>query len=413
VDTGERSGNDGKTTKVTGLKSGVLSGRTLTVVPVTNDNPLDALGLVVTSDSGNGTPLAVGEVVDLVGLIVGLVDGTDQHVVGDVVKVTTVLEPGTGHGDVISGGLALGLDEDREILGILAVPRLEGGKDLETVGGGGDIDSDTGTVLGGSLVSVLAGVVAANGETVTGGRRELELLAVLVLEGVGEGVEVEGAGNGQGDDHVGRGDEGVGSGVTVVSASEVTVVGGDDRVGGALLDIASVPLTNARTASVGEDHTTELLEGLELTVTLNGGTNLLRTGGDSEGSLGLDTVVEGITGNGGSAGHILVRGVGARADQTDLELVGPAVVLDSLAELGDGSSQIGGEGTVDVGLELGKVDLNQLVVLGTLVRSEAVGVRAGKISDLGSLGGGEVVVHTVVEGEERGGGTDFSTPASS
>jgi len=186
VDTGERSGNDGKTTKVTGLKSGVLSGRTLTVVPVTNDNPLDALGLVVTSDSGNGTPLAVGEVVDLVGLIVGLVDGTDQHVVGDVVKVTTVLEPGTGHGDVISGGLALGLDEDGEVLSVLAVPRLEGGKDLETVGGGGDIDSDTGTVLGGSLVSVLAGVVAANGETVTGGRRELELLAVLVLEGVGQ-----------------------------------------------------------------------------------------------------------------------------------------------------------------------------------------------------------------------------------
>ena len=48
-DTGERTGDDGKTTQVTRLKSGVLTGRTLTVVPVTNDDPLDTLGLVCAS----------------------------------------------------------------------------------------------------------------------------------------------------------------------------------------------------------------------------------------------------------------------------------------------------------------------------------------------------------------------------
>jgi hypothetical protein len=116
VDTSERAGDDGKTTKVTGLESGVLTGRALTVVPVTNDDPADALLLVVTGSGGHGIVLASGEVVDLVGLAVLGVDGTDQHVVGNVVKVTTVLQPGSGHTDVISGGLALGLEEDREVL---------------------------------------------------------------------------------------------------------------------------------------------------------------------------------------------------------------------------------------------------------------------------------------------------------
>jgi hypothetical protein len=46
-----------------------------------------------------------------VGLFVFIVDGADEHVVGDVVEVASVLEPWTGHGDVISCALALGLDQ--------------------------------------------------------------------------------------------------------------------------------------------------------------------------------------------------------------------------------------------------------------------------------------------------------------
>jgi hypothetical protein len=97
VDTSEGAGDDGETAKVTGLESGVLTGRALTVVPVTNDDPADALLLVVTGSGGHSVVLAGGEVVDLVGLTVLGVDGTNQHVVGDVVKVTAVLEPGAGH----------------------------------------------------------------------------------------------------------------------------------------------------------------------------------------------------------------------------------------------------------------------------------------------------------------------------
>ena len=81
---------------------------------------------------------------------------------------------------------------------------------------------------------------------------------------------------------------------------------GDNGVGLALLDILTIPLTNARTASVGKNDTSELLEGLELTITSNGGANLLGTRRDKERSLGLETVVESITSDGGSAGHVLV-----------------------------------------------------------------------------------------------------------
>ena len=142
VDTSERAGDDGRATQVPGLERSVLTGRSLTVVPVTYNYPWDAVLLVVTGNVGDGTVLAVENVLDLVGLAVLSVDGTNQHVVGDVVQVSTVLQPGTGHGDVIGSGLALALDQDREVLSILTIPGAEWLEELKTVGGGRDSDRD-------------------------------------------------------------------------------------------------------------------------------------------------------------------------------------------------------------------------------------------------------------------------------
>jgi len=97
VDTSERADDDSDGTKVAGLESSVLTGRPLSVVPVTNDNPLDALGLVVTGSVRDSAVLSSQDVADGVGLSVLVVDGADQHVVGDVVQVSTVLQPRTGH----------------------------------------------------------------------------------------------------------------------------------------------------------------------------------------------------------------------------------------------------------------------------------------------------------------------------
>lgn len=80
VDTGERTGDDGAGTEETGLKSGVLARRTLSVVPVADNNPWDVVVTVVGTDLGDGTELASDLVDDRVSLAGVGVDGTDQAV---------------------------------------------------------------------------------------------------------------------------------------------------------------------------------------------------------------------------------------------------------------------------------------------------------------------------------------------
>jgi hypothetical protein len=229
------------------LESSMLTGRTLAVVPVTDNDPLDAVLLVVTGDIRDGTVLAVERVLDLVGLAVLSVNGTDQHVVGDVVQMSTVLQPGTGHGDVIGGGLALSLDKNGEVGGVLAVPGVKRLEELQTVGGGGDGNGDGRAVRRWVLVGVLSWVVSIGGQTHTGWRLELELLAVAAGEFIFGWIEVQSASNSHGNDKVGRCDEGVGGGVGIVTTGEVTVVGRDDRIGLTLLDVCAVPLSDTRT----------------------------------------------------------------------------------------------------------------------------------------------------------------------
>ncbi|PMB63621.1 hypothetical protein BM221_010520 [Beauveria bassiana] len=301
VDTGKASSDDGQATEVAGLKGSMLTRTTLAIVPITNNDPLDALLLVIAGDGGHGIPITCSEIFDLVGLTVGLIDGTNQHVVGDVVKMATVLQPGTSHGDVIGSGLSLGLDKNGYILGILAIPRLERLENLETIRGRGDLDVDSRAVLGRGLL-------------------------------VGQRVEVERASDSESNDEVRRCDEGVSCGISVISTSKVTVVRRQDGIGFTFLDVGTIPLTNARTASVSKNNATELLKCLKLTVAGDGGTNLFRSRGDGESSLGLDSVVKSITSDRRSAGHVFVGRVGARANQTDPELLRPAILLDSLAE---------------------------------------------------------------------------------
>ena len=77
---------------------------------------------------------------DVVHIKIVLVQTGDEEVVGDVVQVTTELQPGTGGRDMIGCALALNLDQDLGTVDILAIPGLEGLEELEAVGGGVDVD---------------------------------------------------------------------------------------------------------------------------------------------------------------------------------------------------------------------------------------------------------------------------------
>ena len=139
--------------------------------------------------------------------------------------------------------LSLALDEDGKVLSILTIPGREGREELKTVGGGRNGDLDGLAVRRRSLVGVLACVVAVGGQTSTSGLLELELGTIRRGQFVFERVKVQASCDGHGHDKVGRGDEGVGGGVGVITSSKVAVVRRDDRVGSALLDITAIPLT--------------------------------------------------------------------------------------------------------------------------------------------------------------------------
>lgn len=143
-------------------------------------------------------------------------------------------------GDVVSGGLSLALDQNWHVGSILPIPSLERLQNLETVRGRRDGDRDVAAVNWWRLVCILTWIVSVGGKTVTAWLLELEVLAVLVLEGVSERVKGQVSSKSHGNNDIGRGDERVGGWVGVVASGEVTVVRADDGVGITLLDVASI-----------------------------------------------------------------------------------------------------------------------------------------------------------------------------
>ena len=306
VDSGERSANDSSSTQESWLQSGVLSGRSLSVVLVSDNDPWDTSVSVVGGDSWDSSEFTSLLVENLVGLSTVGVNGTDQTVLRDVLQVSSVFEPWSTGRNVVGGALALGLDENRGLDDVLAIPWLEWFEELESVRGWADGDRDGGSVGRRSLEGVLSGIVSLWWELETRWLRELELFAVGTLESVGQWVECEVTSKDEGGNEIWGSDESVGSWVGVVSSGEVSVVRRDDRVDLSLLNILSVPLTDTWSTSVGKDDTSNVLESLNHTISSNGGSDLLRSWGDGEAGLGLETVLLGLLGNVGGSRHVLV-----------------------------------------------------------------------------------------------------------
>ncbi|QBM90361.1 hypothetical protein METSCH_E06100 [Metschnikowia aff. pulcherrima] len=295
---------------------------------------------------------------------------------------------------MVGSGLTNSLDQDRQSLGVLTVPWLERSQTLQSVGSWGDDDVHRSSVGRRSLVRVLTLVVTVRWQTDTNWLGQLEFLALRVLQGVSDRVEAQVTRDGVSSDHVWRSDESVGGWVTVVSRSKVSVERRDNSVLVTLLDILSVPLTDTWTTCVGHDNTAKVLESLQLTVSGNGGSHLLGTWRDSEDGLGAQAVLGGVLDDGSRSGHVLVRRVGARTNQTDLDLQRPAVSNSGLLHLGDWGSQVGSEGTVDVRLQGVQVNLNHLVVLAALVgRQVVLLVKLSELGNLRSASGVQVVGH--------------------
>jgi hypothetical protein len=123
----------------------------------------------------------------------------------------------------------------------------------------------------------------------------------------------------------------------------------------------------------------------EVQLTLNGRANLLRTRSDSKHGLSLDAVVNGILSNGSRAAHILVRRVGARANQAYFQFLWPLVRLNGFLEFADWCGKIRSEWAVDVWLQCIEVNLDEFVVLGAFVFMKFCCIGAREVTDFPAL----------------------------
>lgn len=104
-------------------------------------------------------------------------------------------------------------------------------------------------------------------------------------------------------------------------------------------------------ASVCEDRSTGSLEGLDGVISLKSCSNLFTAWRNEEIGLGLQASGGCLLDNVLRALHILVRTVGAAANEASTESLRPALLLDDRLELRERGGEIRGEGTVDMRLE--------------------------------------------------------------
>ena len=189
----------------------------------------------------------LGRAVELVLALAGHagegVDRTEEEVARDVLEVAAVLQPRSGHRDVVGGALALGLHQDRQVEVVLAVPRGERLEQLEAVRGGGDLrPRPPQPSAGGATKRVLAGVEArarAAPRRRARARRTCSPASLVSVSVSGSKSSVPASA--RATTVSGEVDEGQGVGRAVVALREVAVVAGDDGVGVAVVHVRSAP----------------------------------------------------------------------------------------------------------------------------------------------------------------------------
>ncbi|KAH3661168.1 hypothetical protein OGAPHI_006575 [Ogataea philodendri] len=392
VDSGKRLDQNDLASKESWRKSSMFSGRTFSVIMLCNHTPFSVLVLPFHHELWNTVWLAV-EVVSNVHLASLLVLGTDQRVVRDVFQMSLVFQPHTGSRNVV---------------------RIERLQKLQSVGLWRNVHGDFWLRL---WLQWWIELLSSGNETFRRKlfavrRLEFEHLAVFERDGIFQGIEAHVSRVDHGCDNIWRGEEVHGISVTVVSCSKVSVERGENHVGVLWSRFASVPLSDTWTAGVGQHNGAALLEGVDQTVSLDGGTDLLRARSHKEGDLWLQSNLGGLLDDRGSTRHVLVRRVGTRTNQTGSNVLWPLVLLGGLLQLGDWSRQIRSERSVHAWLQGVEVDLDDLVVLTARVSSHVLVVLVdvfGQLRKRTSVSGSQVSVVGLLHRESRRGGTNLGS----
>ena len=226
VDAGEAAGDDGGGAEHPGRQGSVFPAGTLAVVFIADGDPADALGVVGAGNLRDGHNLLAGELVFARAGVLGKgVVGAQEHIVAEVVQMPAEAQPGAGRGNGVGGRLALGFDQDGDVLKVAAIPGFPGFQHLEAAAGGVDAHFHIAAVGRRFHIHIGAGV-KAGGRHFGGGRGRLEhkLVAGGVHQRVGERVEGQAPAQAHSDGNLRAGDEVHSAGVAIVAAGEVAVV---------------------------------------------------------------------------------------------------------------------------------------------------------------------------------------------
>ena len=189
--------------------------------------------------------------------------------------MSTELQPRTRHRDVVGGTFALGFNKKRHICQVFSIPWSKRSKFLESVAVRRNDYLYIGIFFAWGNESLIFYGKALRWEGETCRRIEHHAVAILIQQGISSRIEVETARNGESHGELWTADEGKRIRVTISTAAKVSVERGNDGILARIIIGMTLPLSDARTAGIGHDEGSNLLEIIEDTITLGCIANLL------------------------------------------------------------------------------------------------------------------------------------------
>ncbi|MNX99124.1 hypothetical protein D3C86_1315570 [compost metagenome] len=135
----------------------------------------------------------------------------------------------------------------------------------------------------------------------------------------------------------------------------------NDRVLFLLICSFTIPLSDTRSAGIGEHFCPHFFESRNDAITLDGITNLLRSRVDPEFCLRSDSMFHSLLHNGSCTRHIFIRRVGTRSDQAPLYFHRPTVCQCFFFHFGNRRSAVRSKWSVDMRFQSIQVDLDQFI----------------------------------------------------
>ena len=257
------------------LHSGMFTRRSLTVIILCNHDAADSLCLVSLSCCRNLNIIAIQLVLHLIALTVKGVHGTHQEVIRDILKMSTELQPRSSHRNMVSGTLSFRLDKQRHVYQILTIPRSERSQFLKTIAVRSNNNLNICIFFAWSNESLIFYGKSLWRESKSCRSIELHAVAFLVQQSICSRIEIQSASDGQGHSKLRTSNEGKRIMITIGTTAEVSIKRGNDSILASIIFCMTLPLSDARTAGVGHDKSSNLLEVIEDAITLGSIANLL------------------------------------------------------------------------------------------------------------------------------------------